>query len=630
MQRCRYFESFPRTTRDFERLGYDFFYQEHLKSGHFSLCEPLAALHDGILPELPPLRAEVPFSSISCPLIKVKPGDKLLSSRHIRLVKLLPPDHLDDMQKGPSISGPGHLRFEVYQVSLDDVSSAGQPIFAALSYACGNPTLTRKAWCDQDCIPTTRNVFDALLHVRHDDRSRLLWADGLCINQEDTEERSHQVAMLNQIYRQAHVITWLGAGNQTDPTVLFDYLSLTAQVWTSVVRSLRSVDTLEAITHLELERYKISLAANAEYEKRCGRQPPSSDLNQILNVAYFTRVWVTQEIILGKSVTCQLGHQLFSVATLVASMRLWGRPYIAKGRALDDIAFYYLMPSLEETWLTSQNTTRSALSLVQDFRENRRSDPRDHIYGLSALFKDPTAHKIDYSLSVSEVFCNFTVHYLETYKNLSIFRNLCTATQPIYMTPPADGSAPDLIADVNVVLPSWCPSWVGKLHCRSRILYEGPDDCWDASGGRSLLVERSSPLAITLRGWKISNVTWCSTEIVGLAQSSRNMITEAVEFLLSCPRSSQNLGCDQNLDLTLLISSPLKNLSYKIVYKWKQHKLVALAGFPLRDSVLELLGPLYLAGMFPDPCSSAKLEIDIRIPRENYEAIIGRGRNGNL
>jgi hypothetical protein len=191
---CRYFDNHSRMVQDEEVLRSDYFYQEHLKSCHFSPCKPIPAPHNDILPDKPPLRAEVPSCFTAHLLMPVKLRDKLLSPRHIRLVKLLPLSHSDGSdgsQRDLLRSQPSHLRFEVFQASLDDVSSAGQPIFAALSYVCGKSALTQHVHCGEDYVPTMLNLFEALFYVRHDDYPRLLWADGLCINQEDTKERNH-------------------------------------------------------------------------------------------------------------------------------------------------------------------------------------------------------------------------------------------------------------------------------------------------------------------------------------------------------------------------------------------------------------------------------------------------------
>ena len=57
----------------------------------------------------------------------------------------------------------------------------------------------------------TQNLFVALRRLRHLEKSRTLWIDALCINQEDTKEKEVQVAMMGQIYSRASCgLLWLG------------------------------------------------------------------------------------------------------------------------------------------------------------------------------------------------------------------------------------------------------------------------------------------------------------------------------------------------------------------------------------------------------------------------------------
>jgi hypothetical protein len=46
----------------------------------------------------------------------------------------------------------------------------------------------------------TRNLYNALNHIRRDSIDVHLWIDALCINQEDDVEKSHQVQQMRDIY----------------------------------------------------------------------------------------------------------------------------------------------------------------------------------------------------------------------------------------------------------------------------------------------------------------------------------------------------------------------------------------------------------------------------------------------
>jgi hypothetical protein len=203
--------------------------------------------------------------------------------------------------------------------------------------------------------------------------------------------------MLHEIYSQAHVITWLGTGYRTDPTALAGYLSQSARIYTSVVRSAEAA---------KFDRSQVGRAAAAQFHKRFGernsKRPHGSCMGEVYMAAYFNRVWVAQEMFLGKSVICQLGSQMFSVAVLNASLALsdyhWPHA-LDDSREPSDISFSYLDPALNGIWYPVFTEMRD-LSIVLQFGSKECADPRDHIYGLSALFESSSAYPVDYSLSV--------------------------------------------------------------------------------------------------------------------------------------------------------------------------------------------------------------------------------------
>jgi heterokaryon incompatibility protein (HET) len=51
----------------------------------------------------------------------------------------------------------------------------------------------------------------ALRRFRLEADARIIWADGICINQESVEERGNQVSFMDEIYaRGSHTLIWLG------------------------------------------------------------------------------------------------------------------------------------------------------------------------------------------------------------------------------------------------------------------------------------------------------------------------------------------------------------------------------------------------------------------------------------
>lgn len=139
---------------------------------------------------------------------------------HIRLVKV----HRDSSQ-----SSLIHCHFVAYPL-------AACPAYTALSYTWNCPsassssstslsmssadensnTTPKEAPKQTILLQSTRytigqNLYAFLRRVRRDSHDRLYWIDALSINQNDNDERSHQVRLMRDIYSSAaRVIVWLG------------------------------------------------------------------------------------------------------------------------------------------------------------------------------------------------------------------------------------------------------------------------------------------------------------------------------------------------------------------------------------------------------------------------------------
>lgn len=264
------------------------------------------------------------------------------------------------------------------------------------------------------------------------------------------------------------------------------------------------------------------------------------DMSQVIAAAYFTRVWVAQEIILGKSVVCQLGDFTFSVAALLAAFELWDPLFFDK-RHVDDICSRYLRPSLIGLpGRASAGPGTQDMAIVELFGDRKCSDPKDHIYGLSALFEHPSACVIDYSPSAAEVFCNFTVQCLRASNDCSVFSSYRSGGRKS-------------VTDIRFALPSWCPSWTTVRHKANRELAAKSEARWRASGQRKISFKRPSALVITLKGYLISRVMWRSTDVIFIPfhqDSAATVITETVEYLLGHPQHAPSSMGSQDLALS--------------------------------------------------------------------------------
>ena len=66
-------------------------------------------------------------------------------------------------------------------------------VYNALSYTWGEQQGNRTIFCNDKRLKIGENLHQALWRFRQDGRTELLWADAVCINQEDDVEKTEQV-----------------------------------------------------------------------------------------------------------------------------------------------------------------------------------------------------------------------------------------------------------------------------------------------------------------------------------------------------------------------------------------------------------------------------------------------------
>lgn len=127
-------------------------------------------------------------------LVKMPYPGSPLKDDEIRLIRLL----------------PGQWSDEVH-CHLFDVHLHNNPQYEALSYVWGSAKVKRYIQLNAQPHATTMNLESALRHLRHVHQEMVLWVDALCINQTDTDERTHQVKLMGGIYKNCrNVVVYLG------------------------------------------------------------------------------------------------------------------------------------------------------------------------------------------------------------------------------------------------------------------------------------------------------------------------------------------------------------------------------------------------------------------------------------
>jgi hypothetical protein len=127
-----------------------------------------------------------------------------LKGRKIRLLHIL------------TGSGEEAINCSLVEASLDEGH-----VYRALSYTWGDCSQAQPICCDGRRLMVTESLHSALWRIREQKLASVLWADAVCINQSNDDEKTTQVRMMQDIYSQADTgIVWLGDSKDTDEAAL--------------------------------------------------------------------------------------------------------------------------------------------------------------------------------------------------------------------------------------------------------------------------------------------------------------------------------------------------------------------------------------------------------------------------
>lgn len=130
------------------------------------------------------------------------------------------------------------------------------------------------------------NLLIALKYIRLINTSRVIWADAICIDENNIAERDQQIAHMRQIYNHvAQVLIWLDFENE------------------SIFMTLKTIERLSADILLTENHHncKIILESETEVvERRFKKSKFTSQhwtsLDQLIRRLWFERLWIKQEV----------------------------------------------------------------------------------------------------------------------------------------------------------------------------------------------------------------------------------------------------------------------------------------------------------------------------------------------
>jgi hypothetical protein len=365
------------------------------------------------------------------------------------------------MHLEPALDADAPLHFKFTCAHIESVIAQHE----AISYTWGEPKLEYPLYVGDGtrvCIMVTRNLDKALRRLRHPTIRRTLWADAVCINQRNVVEKAKQIPLMTEIYRSAsRVLVWLDGGDDQE----------------NGMKALNRWSRPMGPT--------INKRAGYPHSRPWGSwidDVQISAICQFLDLAWFSRLWVVQEVAMNADVVLICG----------ASEITWHRFTIAlgicqrfKSRTLPgfDNEKLEALQIMVELWkhhstpgndqrLESPKQSEDIWDLITSLRSYKCTDPVDRIFALYSMTSNiqplaclPTTYRgvtgikpnelhlydesrtvymdIDYSLDVQQVYQKFAAACIVSDRGASVFEALIQTQWPPY---PEDW-------------PSWVPDW---------------------------------------------------------------------------------------------------------------------------------------------------------------------------
>ncbi|KAM0552396.1 hypothetical protein ACHAPJ_007956 [Fusarium lateritium] len=220
--------------------------------------------------------------------------------RNFRLLKIL-----------PGLSEDG-LACELFVSDLDNAT-----VYTALSYVWGNPDKNADVKLSAHVCKITQSLSEGLHRLRKVDEVQIVWADAICINQNDNDEKGHQVDLMGAIYDNAHhVLVWLGPDLTASSVEAFrclqtinykirtktdkEYFTPTEEEMPYQPVSMKSASSPEPVQMSKL------VGRRSVYEFVLGRNGKEC-VGRLFDLSWFSRVWVLQEVGLASSATAFWG-----------------------------------------------------------------------------------------------------------------------------------------------------------------------------------------------------------------------------------------------------------------------------------------------------------------------------------
>ncbi|KAH6663897.1 heterokaryon incompatibility protein-domain-containing protein [Halenospora varia] len=261
--------------------------------------------------------------------------------------------------------------------------------YAALSYCWGDSKTTTKIIVNDIEYPVTVNLAEALQQLRSLNVTRV-WADALCINQSDEEEKGHQIRYMKHIYSRAEeTYAWMGKDESgtSDAAIFFLQVVLLERTKLNPVPH----------SHPPLPPdHKPMITANATPHSRllpngCQRCLFESDFQALISFfsrEYWKRRWIIQEIAAASKVQILCGSERIALNDMNAAILRCRTSWYWKPEV--ETAYYHLERVLLFRKYYQESTRPGLCEAIRKSRNSLSTDDRDKIFALLGICEDGT------------------------------------------------------------------------------------------------------------------------------------------------------------------------------------------------------------------------------------------------
>lgn len=448
--------------------------------------------------------------------------------QHIDPIRWIPQTSKDEDFEFTARLRPGQVR--LLNLALDDSDTIytaiatfdlhTAPSFIAISYVCGADECEHELFVNGQRFKTKRNLLAALKDMKRLLREGMLkssgstapvpciemwiWADAICINQEDIVEKAAQVRAMHEVYRKALVVTvslydrtlqgerlarlcsWLEG--KKDVCAIGSRIKQntfpheTFKEWPHSMRR-SSADQLE-VERVVTQTYRLSIEdVTALLQTAIARHegticPPTfmnnnlrissllwSDCLDIFQHEWFSRVWTCQEARLGISgngagiflgtrcVRWVTLSSLYMVTVLAADVRKIEGTLSDVARVRKRLWDLHTVTPMRE--LYTDNLLDDIWHLLVTTTQRRATQGKDHIYAMLGLMPRDIRDRLepDYTLTDAEVFA----------KTLLSAMALADGAKGL----PSLWEQLSFVTASTVGLPSWCPDFSNEGRARA-------------------------------------------------------------------------------------------------------------------------------------------------------------------